>query len=67
MSQVADWEELDKLTDEQYGRMIRDPRFLERLHSALGRNVSYWESYWQTVSEVAHELVNELDKGKKLA
>ncbi|MEY8389814.1 hypothetical protein D3Z47_02100 [Lachnospiraceae bacterium] len=59
MSQVADWEEMDKLTEEQYNRMVRDPRFPERLHSALGKNDSYWEAYWQTVSEVAHEFVDE--------
>lgn len=59
MSQVADWEEMDKLTDEQYDRMVRDPRFPERLHSALGKNDAYWEAYWQTVSEVAHEFVDE--------
>ena len=59
ISQVADWDELDQLTNEQYQRMIRDPRFPDRLEKALGRNDSYWESYWETVSEVAHSLVNE--------
>ena len=57
VSQVSDWDELDQLTNEQYERMIRDPRFPERLEKALGRNDSYWESYWETVSEVAHEFV----------
>lgn len=58
VSQVSDWDELVQLTDEQYARMIRDPRFPERLEKALGRNDSYWESYWETVSEVAREFVN---------
>ena len=39
--------------------MVRDTRFPERLHSALGKNDSYWEAYWQTFSEVAHEFVDE--------
>ena len=59
LSQVSDWDEIAQLTDEQYERMIHDPRFPERLHNALGKNDHYWESYWETVSEVAHELVNE--------
>ena len=53
VSQISDWDELDKLTDAQYSRMVQDYRFPERLHSALGKNDSYWEAYWQTVSEVA--------------
>ena len=59
MSQVTDWKEMGKLTDEQYDRMVRDTRFPERLHSALGKNDSYWEAYWQTFSEVAREFVDE--------
>lgn len=58
ISHVSDWDEIGQLTDEQYDRMVRDPRFPERLQSALGKNDHYWESYWQTVSEVAHEFVN---------
>ena len=56
---MSDWDELDQLTDEQYNRMVQDPRFPERLHSALGKNDSYWEAYWETVSEVAHAFVDE--------
>ena len=59
VSQVSDWDEIEKLTDAQYERMIHDPRFPERLQNALGKNDYYWESYWETVSEVAHEFVNE--------
>ena len=59
VSQVSDWDELDQLTDEQYNRMVQDPRFPERLHSALGKNDSDWEAYWETVSEVAHAFVDE--------
>ena len=58
-SQVSDWDEIAQLTDEQYERMVHDPRFPERLQNALGKNDYYWESYWETVSEVAHELVKE--------
>ena len=57
LSQVNDWDELDLLTDEQYQRMIHDPRIPERFQKALGYNDSYWESYWLTMSEVAHEFV----------
>ncbi len=58
-SQVEDWDEISQLTDEQYERMVHDPRFPDRLEKALGRNDYYWESYWESVSEVAHKLVNE--------
>ena len=57
LSQVNDWDELDQLTDEQYQRMIHDPRIPERFQKALGYNDYYWESYWLTMSEVAHEFV----------
>ena len=57
ISRVADWAELDQLTDEQYARMIRDSRFPERFEKALGRNDSYWEAYWATMEMVAREFV----------
>lgn len=59
LSQVSDWDELEQLSDEQYERLIHDPRIPERFQKALGNNDSYWESYWETMSEVAHALVNE--------
>lgn len=65
VSQVSDWDEIAQLTDEQYERMIHDPRFPERLQNALGKNDYYWESYWETVSEVAHEFVNGYIKESK--
>lgn len=58
-SQVSDWDEIAQLTDEQYKRMVHDPRFPERLQNALGKNDYYWESYWKTVSEVAHNFIKE--------
>ncbi len=58
-SQVADWEELNQLTDEQYEKMIQDLRFPERFQKALSKNDHYWESYWETLSEVAHEFVKQ--------
>lgn len=57
VSQVEDWDELDQLTDEQYARMIRDPRFPEQFEKALGRNDSYWDAYWATMETAAHEFV----------
>ena len=59
ISQISDWDELDRLSDEQYQRLIQDHRFPTRLEKALGKNDSYWEAYWESVSVVAHELVNE--------
>ena len=63
MSQATGRKEPDKLTDEQYDRMVRDTRFSERLHSALWKNESYREACRQTVSAVAHEFVDEYLKG----
>lgn len=66
VSQVSGWDELDKLTDEQYNRMVQDPRFPKRLQSKLGQNNSYWEAYWKSVSETANEFVKEyLQEGKE--
>ena len=50
VSQVSDWDELDQLTDEQYNRMVQDPRFSGKASQCIGENDSYWEAYWETVS-----------------
>ncbi len=57
VAQVSDWDELERLTDEQYNRMIHDKRIPERFQKVLGNNDSYWEAYWLSMSEVAHEFV----------
>lgn len=59
VSQMSQWDEVAKLTDEQYERMIHDPRLAGRVKKALDNNDSYWEVYWATMSEVGHELVKE--------
>ena len=59
VSQMSQWDEVAKLTDEQYERMIHDPRLAGRVKKALDNNDSYWEAYWATMSEVGHELVKE--------
>lgn len=65
IEQIEPWEELGKLTDEQYKLLVADPTIPDRIDSALGKNDGYWESYWESVSEVAHTLVREyLSKNK---
>lgn len=59
VSQIAEWDEVGRLTEEQYARMTADRSIAERIESALGMNDSYWESYWQTVSEVARDEVQK--------
>lgn len=59
VSQIAEWDEVGRLTEEQYARMTADRSIAERIQSALGKNDSYWESYWQTVSEVARDEVQK--------
>lgn len=58
-SQVEDWDELERLTDDQRKRMLHDPQFPERFQNALSKNEYYWECYWETLSEVAHEFVRK--------
>lgn len=55
-SKIADWDGVNRLTEEQYCRMIRDPRFPEQLEKVLGRNDTYWEAYWHSVETAAHEF-----------
>lgn len=62
IEQIEPWEELGKLTEEQYKALISDPDIPERIHHALGMNDYYWESYWETVSEVAHKIVRKFIK-----
>lgn len=65
IEQIEPWEELGKLTAEQYKLLVSDPTIPDRIDSALGKNDGYWESYWESVSEVAHTLVREyLSKNK---
>lgn len=59
ISQVEDWDELSKLTAEEYLQFISDPRIPDMIDNKLGKNDPYWESYWESVSEAAHNLLSE--------
>lgn len=56
-SQVAEWDEVGKLSDEDYQKFLVD----KRIPDVIEKNLSdyYWESYWQSVSEAGHALLNE--------
>ena len=62
VSQIEDWNEVDKLTDKQYNAMITDKDLPERIRIALSKNDIYWEAYWQSISELAFKLVDEYSK-----
>ncbi len=57
VSQVAEWDEVGKLSDEDYQKFLVD----KRIPDVIEKNLSdhYWESYWQAVSEAGHALLNE--------
>lgn len=57
--QIAGWDGLSSLSDEQYEQLIADESIPELLQQKLGQNDAYWEAYWESVSEVAHELVQK--------
>jgi len=59
IEQIEFEEEVSKLNSSQYERLKADACIPKRIHSALGKNDSYWECYWETVSEVAHKIVTE--------
>lgn len=56
-AQVENWEEMERLTDEQRNQMLHDLQFPERFKDALSKNICYWECYWETLSEVAYAFV----------
>ena len=59
ISQIEGWDEVSKLTEEQYQAFIADPRIPEMIQSKLSKNEPYFESYWESVSECAHQLLRE--------
>lgn len=62
ISQIEEWDEVEKLTDEQYKAMISDKSLLERIQNALSKNDAYWEAYWESISELAFKMVDEYSK-----
>ena len=56
-SQVAEWDEIDELSDAAYQKYLSDKRIPEMINKKLGD--TYWESYWEAVSEAAHMLLRE--------
>lgn len=56
-SQVAEWDEVGKLSEQNYQKFLADKRIPDMIDKGLGDY--YWESYWQAVSEAAHTLLRE--------
>lgn len=56
LDQVAQSEEVSRLTDAQYHQLISDSTIAERIHKALGRNDAYRKCYWATIHEIIKEL-----------
>lgn len=62
VSQIEQWDEVEKMTDKQYSAMITNKDLPDRIRSALSKNDTYWEAYWQSISELAFRMVEEYSK-----
>ena len=62
VSQIEQWDEVEKMTDKQYNAMITDKDLPDRIRNALSKNDTYWEAYWQSISELAFRMVEEYSK-----
>ena len=62
-SQVAEWDEVDELSEQGYQKFLADKRIPDMIDKKLGDH--YWESYWEAVSEAAHTLLGEYNEKKK--
>lgn len=62
VSQIEQWDEVEKMTDKQYNAMITDKDLPDRIRTALSKNDTYWEAYWQSISELAFRMVEEYSK-----
>lgn len=62
VSQIEQWDEVEKMTDKQYNAMITNKDLPDRIRSALSKNDTYWEAYWQSISELAFRMVEEYSK-----
>lgn len=56
-SQVAEWDEVGELSEQDYQKFLADKRVPDMIDKNLGDY--YWESYWEAVSEAAHTLLRE--------
>lgn len=56
-SQVAEWDEVGELSEQDYQKFLADKRIPDMIDKNLGDY--YWESYWEAVSEAAHTLLRE--------
>lgn len=62
VSQIEQWDEVEKMTDKQYNAMITDKDLPDCIRNALSKNDTYWEAYWQSISELAFRMVEEYSK-----
>lgn len=56
-SQVSEWEDAEKLNEEEWQRFISDARIPEEINAGLSD--TYRSEYWNAVCEAAHKLLNE--------
>ncbi len=56
-SQVEEWDEVGKLSEQDYQKYLADKRIPDMIDKHLSD--TYWECYWEAVSEVAHTLLRE--------
>lgn len=56
-SQVSEWEDAEKLNEDEWKRFISDARIPEEINAGLSD--TYQSEYWNAVCEAAHKLLNE--------
>ena len=56
-SRVSEWEDAEKLNEEEWQRFISDARIPEEINAGLSD--TYQSEYWNAVCEAAHKLLNE--------
>lgn len=56
-SRVSEWEDAEKLNEEEWQRFISDARIPEEINASLSD--TYQSEYWNAVCEAAHKLLNE--------
>lgn len=56
-SQVSEWEDAEKLNEEEWQRFISDARIPEEINAGLSD--TYQSEYWNAICEAAHKLLNE--------
>ena len=56
-SQVSEWDDAEKLNEEEWQRFISDARIPEEIDSKLSD--TYRSEYWKAVSEAAYKLLKE--------